>query len=87
MKYERFRKCRIINNIFLNILFIFLERVEGREKREGEKHQCVDASHAPPNGDLSCNPGMCPDWELNQGTTDPWVCRPALNPLSDTSQG
>ena len=20
----------------------------------------------PPTGDLACNPGMCPDWELNQ---------------------
>ena len=24
------------------------------------------ASCAPPTGDLACNPGMCPDWELNQ---------------------
>ena len=24
------------------------------------------ASHMPPTGDLACNPGMCPDWELNQ---------------------
>ena len=44
----------------------------GREGEiEGEKHQCVVASHVrpPPNppwtGDLACNPGMCPDWELN----------------------
>ena len=22
--------------------------------------------HVPPTGDLSCNPGMCFDWELNQ---------------------
>ena len=26
----------------------------------------MDASHKPPTGDLACNPGMCPDWELNQ---------------------
>ena len=25
------------------------------------------ASPAPPTGDLACNPGMCPDWKLNQG--------------------
>ena len=38
----------------------------GREgEREGGKHQCVDASHAPPTGDLACNPGMCPGWESN----------------------
>ena len=23
------------------------------------------ASHAPSTGDLACNPGTCPDWELN----------------------
>ena len=23
-------------------------------------------SHMPPTGDLTCNPGMCSDWELNQ---------------------
>ena len=31
---------------------LFLERGEGKEK-EGEKHQCVVASHAPPNGNLA----------------------------------
>ena len=25
------------------------------------------ASHVPPTGDLAHNPGVCPDWELNQG--------------------
>ena len=25
------------------------------------------ASHMPPTGDLSHNPGMCPDWESKQG--------------------
>ena len=32
---------------------------------EGEKHQCLVASHTPPTGDLAHNPGMCPDWESN----------------------
>ena len=41
----------------------FRERV--REGERGEKHQCVFASRAPPAGDLSGNPGMYPDWELN----------------------
>ena len=53
-------------------------------EREGEKHQCVVASHMPTTGDLACNPGMCPDWESNQR---PFDRRPALNPLSHTSQG
>ena len=50
---------------YFNILFMFKER--GREgEREGVKHQCVVASCVPPTGDLACNPGTCPDWELNQ---------------------
>ena len=65
--------------------FIYLLLGKGREgEREGEKHQCVVAFHAPPTWDLACNPGMCPDWELN---LDPLVHRLALNPLSHTSQG
>ena len=48
--------------IFLRVyLFIFRERGS-----EGEKHQCVVASCAPPTRDLAYNPGMCPDWESNQ---------------------
>ena len=35
-------------------------------EREGENRQCVVASHVPPTKDLAYNPGMCPDWELNQ---------------------
>ena len=35
------------------------------EEREGEKHQCMVASCAPPTGDLAFNPCMCPDWESN----------------------
>ena len=46
------------------IYFSFRQKVrEG--KREGEKHQHVLASHAPPSGDLGCNPGRFPDWEWN----------------------
>ena len=52
--------------LFKKISFIYLFLERGRKgEREGEKHQCVVASHAPPTGDLACNPGMCPDWELN----------------------
>ena len=35
-------------------------------EREGEKHQCVVASHAPPTGDLARSPGKGPDWESTQ---------------------
>ena len=30
-----------------------------------EKHHCVVTSCAPPTGDLTHNPGLCPHWELN----------------------
>ena len=64
-------------NFFKYFIYLFSER-----EREGEKHQCVVASHAPPTGDLACNPGMCPEWEANQ--------RPfgsQATPQSHTSQG
>ena len=47
-----------------DFIYLLLERVREGE-REGVKHQCVVASYLPPTGDLACNPGMCPDWELN----------------------
>ena len=45
-------------------------RERGREEeREGQKYQYVIASRASPTGNLVCNPGMCPDWELNRRLT------------------
>ena len=41
-----------LNSFVKDFTYLFLERGEGEEK-EGEKHQCVVASH------------VCPDWELN----------------------
>ena len=38
----------------------------------------------PPTGHLTCNPGMCPDWESNWR---PLVRRLLLNPLSYTRKG
>ena len=57
-------------------LFTFRER-----GREGEKHQYVVASYSPywPSTQACALTG-------NQ-TSNPLVCRPALNPLSHTSQG
>ena len=53
-------------DFFPKIPFIYsLDRGEGR-KKEGEKHQCVVASHVPPTGDPTHNPGMCSGLELNQ---------------------
>ena len=44
-------------------MYLFLEK-EKEGEREGEKYQCVVASHMAPTGDLAGNPGVCPDWEL-----------------------
>ena len=68
---------------FSNIIYLFLERGEGR-KKERERNQCVVVSHAPHTGDLAWNPGMCP---TGIQTGNPLVCRLVLNPLSHTSQG
>ena len=77
----KFNYCLIC--VFLKNLFIFRQR--GREvEREGEKHQCVVASHMTPTGDVAHNPGVSPEWELN---CDPLIRSLALNPLSHTSQG
>ena len=51
--------------LFKNFIYLFLEKGEGK-KKEGEKHQYVVASHTHPTGDLACNPGLYPDWELNR---------------------
>ena len=72
-----------VSFIFLRF-YLLVFRKRGREgKREGEKHHCVVAVHAPPARDLACNPGaLTGNW-----TSDPLIHRPALNPLSHTNQG
>ena len=44
------------------------------------EHQCVVDSHAPLTGDLASNPGMCPDWELNQQTFGSWAGTQSTEP-------
>ena len=44
-------------------------------------------SCTPPNGDLACNPGLCPDWEFNWRLFASQLHSLALNPLSHTSRG
>ena len=53
---------------FKGFIYLFLESWEGRQKERDRR--CVRVhhpvtSHTPPTSDLACNPGMCPDWELN----------------------
>ena len=49
--------------------YLFLEGEGREEEREGENHQCGCLSHALCWG-WTCNPGMCPYWELNQWLFD-----------------
>ena len=48
--------------LFLNLIYLFLERGEGKEK---ERERNVNV-WLPLMWDLAHNLGMCPDWELNQ---------------------
>ena len=79
-----FKKGLIMFFFFKIYLFIFRER--GREgERDGEKHQCVVASHTAPTGDLDHTTQACTltgNW-----TGNPLVHRPALNTLNHTRQG
>ena len=60
-------KTLFIYFLFLKkFLFIYFRQRGKKREREGEKHQCVVASCAPPTGNLARNPSMCPDWELNR---------------------
>ena len=76
----------VINiNYFIHFSYLLL----GGWEREGEKHGCVrdtviGCCHAPPTGDLTCNPGSDPSGNQNSHLS---VHRLAVNPLSHTSQG
>ena len=71
-------------------MFVFEREEKGEKKRERnievqKKHQLA-ASLMCLTGDLALNPGMCPDWELNQqpfssqaGTQPTEPHKPGLN--------
>ena len=52
--------------VFLkDFIYLFLERGKGGRKRRRETSMCGCPS-CDPYWDLACNPGTCPDWELNR---------------------
>ena len=57
-------KVKHRNVLFKDFIYLYLERGEGSEK-DREKHQYAVASRAPHTGELTRDPGMCPDWEPN----------------------
>ena len=77
--------CFLFSFIFFTRFYLFIFRQLGKEgDREGEKHQCVVASHASPTGDLALQPRHVP-W-LGIGIGDPLVHRPT-HPPSHTNHG
>ena len=64
--------------------YLFIFREMGKEGEEGEKHQCVVASHTPPLGTWPATQA-CP--LTGNQTGNPLVHRPVLNPLTHTSRG
>ena len=50
---------------FKDFTYLFLEKGEGKEK-ERERNITVWLPLTPPTRDVVCNPGLCPDWELNK---------------------
>ena len=69
---------------FFKRFYLFIFR-EGKGRREEEKHQCVVTSHVPPTGGWIWPTTQACALTRNR-TSDPLVRRPALNPLSHTSQ-
>ena len=65
-------------------IYLFLEKGEEREKERERKYHCVVASHMPSTRDLPETQAYA--LSGNQ-TSDLLVCKPALSPLSHTSQG
>ena len=53
-----------------DFIFLFLERGEGREKKEGEKQQSV-ASHMPPDQGPNPQPSHVPDGNQTRNNAPP----------------
>ena len=78
-KEENIWKVTIyFKNLILLLTFFFLKIFFRERGREGEKHQCVVASCVPPTGGQAHNPGMCPDWELNQQPFGSQACAQSI---------
>ena len=55
-----------LNSYFQRFYLFIFKEWEREGERVGETYQYMVAFHAPPTGDLACNPGMCLDWESNK---------------------
>ena len=77
--FQDFEQWKFLKNFYLFTL-------DKEREEEGEKHQCVVASHMAPTGDLTWPATQAYALARNR-TGNPLVRRPALNPLNHTSQG
>ena len=50
---------------FKDVIYLFIERREEREKKRERNINLLPLEHAQ-TGDRTHNPGMCPDWESSQ---------------------
>ena len=62
-----------------DFIYLFFREGQGRRKRGKETSMCGCLSSAP-YWDLACNPGMCPDWELNQQPFGSQACAQSTEP-------
>ena len=51
--------------VFILFIYLLLERGETREKERKKNINVWLPLECPPTGNLTGNPGMCPDWESN----------------------
>ena len=61
---KKYKVKKITSNDFIFLRFYLFFR-----EREGERNREISMCGyllSAPNWDLACNPGMCPDWELNR---------------------
>ena len=79
-------QCTVLPSVHICIKFFkdFIYFILRGREEEGEKHQCVVASGMSPTGDLTHNPGIYPDRELNE---HPFGLQAGAHLLSHTSQG
>ena len=54
--------------LFFKRFYLFILERGGEGEREGEKHQCVVASRAPPTGTWPATQACALEWELNWWT-------------------
>ena len=61
-------------------IYLCLDRGKGREKERERDINVRLLLMSPPTGDLACNLGMCPGWELNPSPFGLQACTQSTEP-------